>query len=172
MSTGFAVACVVDTAPRMLLREENRTRLDEVRDIASDLFEKLPSDSKIAIVDTGEGRASFSATAVVAANRIERLTAGTSSVNLATAMNDAVRLLESSDIGRKELYVFTDLSHGGWEQPVQPDWDTLHPSINLVFIDVSATHPQDFFFWAKQSEARSALIFLALLTFGPKHWRP
>ena len=139
-----AVACVVDTAPRMLLREENRTRLDKVRDIASNLFEKLPPDSKIAIVDTGEGRASFSATAVVAANRIERLTAGTSSVNLATAMNDAVRLLESSDIGRKELYVFTDLSHGGWEQPVQPDWDTLHPSINLVFIDVSATHPQDF----------------------------
>jgi len=139
-----AVACVVDTAPRMLLREENRTRLDDVRDIASNLFEKLPPDSKIAIGDTGGGGASFSASAVVAANRIERLTAGASSVNLATAMDDAVRLLESSDIGRKELYVFTDLSHGGWEQPVQRDWDTLHPNVNLVFIDVSATHPQDF----------------------------
>ncbi|HBU38006.1 MAG TPA: hypothetical protein DEB70_09395 [Planctomycetaceae bacterium] len=139
-----AVACVVDTAPRMLLRQENRTRLDEVRDIASNLFEKLPPESKIAIVDTGNGEASFSASAVVAANRIERLTAGASSVNVATAMNDAVRLLESSDIERKELYVFTDLSHGGWEQPVESDWDTLHPSVNLVFIDVSATHPQDF----------------------------
>ena len=139
-----AVACVVDTAPRMLLRQENRTRLDEVQDIASKLFEKLPPESKIAIVDTGDGGVSFSPSAVVAANRIERLTAGASSVNLATAMNDAVRLLESSDIGRRELYVFTDLSHGGWEQPVQADWDTLHPSVNLVFIDVSATHPQDF----------------------------
>ena len=139
-----AVACVVDTAPRMLLRQENRTRIDEVQDIASKLFEKLPPESKIAIVDTGDGGASFSPSAVVAANRIERLTAGASSVNLATAMNDAVRLLESSDIGRRELYVFTDLSHGGWEQPVQADWDTLHPSVNLVFIDVSATHPQDF----------------------------
>ena len=139
-----AVACVVDTAPRMLLRQENRTRIDEVQDIASKLFEKLPPESKIAIVDTGDGGASFSPSAVVAANRIERLRAGASSVNLATAMNDAVRLLESSDIGRRELYVFTDLSHGGWEQPVQADWDTLHPSVNLVFIDVSATHPQDF----------------------------
>ena len=139
-----AVACVVDTAPRMLLRQENRTRLDEVQDIASKLFEKLPPESKIAIVDTGDGGVRFSPSAVVAANRIERLTAGASSVNLATAMNDAVRLLESSDIGRRELYVFTDLSHGGWEQPVQADWDTLHPSVNLVFIDVSATHPQDF----------------------------
>ena len=139
-----AVACVVDTAPRMLLRQENRTRIDEVQDIASKLFEKLPPESKIAIVDTGDGGVSFSPSAVVAANRIERLRAGASSVNLATAMNDAVRLLESSDIGRRELYVFTDLSHGGWEQPVQADWDTLHPSVNLVFIDVSATHPQDF----------------------------
>ena len=128
-----AVACVVDTAPRMLLRQENRTRLDEVRDIASNLFEKLPSESKIAIVDTGDGEASFSASAVVAANRIERLTAGASSVNMATAMNDAVRLLESSDIERKELYVFTDLSHGGWEQPVESDWDTLHPSVQSCF---------------------------------------
>ena len=50
-----AVACVVDTAPRMLLRQENRTRLDEVQDIASKLFEKLPPESKIAIVDTGDG---------------------------------------------------------------------------------------------------------------------
>ena len=139
-----AVACVVDTAPRMLLRQENRTRIDEVQDIASKLFEKLPPESKIAIVDTGDGGVRFSPSAVIAANRIERLTAGASSVNLATAMNDAVRLLESSDIGRRELYVFTDLSHGGWEQPVQADWDTLHPSVNLVFIDVSATHPQDF----------------------------
>ena len=139
-----AVACVVDTAPRMLLRQENRTRIDEVQDIASKLFEKLPPESKIAIVDTGDGGVSFSPSTVAAANRIERLTAGASSVNLATAMNDAVRLLESSDIGRRELYVFTDLSHGGWEQPVEADWDTLHPSVNLVFIDVSATHPQDF----------------------------
>ena len=139
-----AVACVVDTAPRMLLRQENRTRIDEVQDIASKLFEKLPPESKIAIVDTGDGGVSFSPSTVAAANRIERLTAGASSVNLATAMNDAVRLLESSDIGRRELYVFTDLSHGGWEQPVQADWDTLHPSVNLVFIDVSAKHPQDF----------------------------
>ena len=139
-----AVACVVDTAPRMLLRQENRTRLDEVRDIASNIFENLPPESKIAIVDTGDGGANFSASAAVAANRIERLTAGASSVNVATAMNDAVRLLESSDIERRELYVFTDLSHGGWEQPVKSDWDALHPSVNLVFIDVSATHPQDF----------------------------
>ena len=107
-------------------------------------LKKLPPESKIAIVDTGDGGASFSASAAVAANRIERLTAGASSVNVATAMNDAVRLLESSDIERKELYVFTDLSHGGWEQPVESDWDALYPSVNLVFIDVSATHPQDF----------------------------
>ncbi|MEY3032341.1 MAG: hypothetical protein RLZZ622_816, partial [Planctomycetota bacterium] len=29
-----AVACVIDTAPRMLLRQGNRTRLDQVRELA------------------------------------------------------------------------------------------------------------------------------------------
>jgi hypothetical protein len=96
-------------------------------------LKKLPPESKIAIVDTGDGGASFSASAAVAANRIERLTAGASSVNVATAMNDAVRLLESSDIERKELYVFTDLSHGGWEQPVESDWDCTSSECQSCF---------------------------------------
>ena len=139
-----AVACVVDTSPRMLLRQENRTRLDEVRDIAVNLFEELPPESKVAIIDTGGGSARFSASVSVATNRVERLSVGASSVSLVTAMGDAAGLLESSEIQRKELYVFTDFSHGGWEQSVKADWDTLYPNISLVFIDVSATHPQDF----------------------------
>ncbi|MBT6054900.1 MAG: VWA domain-containing protein [Planctomycetaceae bacterium] len=139
-----AVVCVVDTSPRMLLRQENRTRIDEVRDIAMSLLEELPPESKVAIVDTNDGGVHFSASVSVATNRVERLSVGASSVSLVTAMGDAARLLESSEMERKELYVFTDLSHGGWEQPVKADWDTLHPNISLIFIDVSATYPQDF----------------------------
>ena len=153
-----AVACVVDTAPRMLLRQGNRTRIDKVQDVASNLFDKLPPESKIAIVDTGDGGATFSASAVAAENRIKRMATGASSVNVAVAMNDAARLLESSDIERKELYVFTDLSHGGWEQPVQPNWDALHPDINLVFVDVSATHPQDFILDSLQLSAERLTV--------------
>ena len=138
------MVCVVDTSPRMLLRQENRTRIDEVRDIALSLFEELPPESKVAIVDTSEGGVHFSASVSVATNRVERLSVSASSMSLVTAMGDAARLLESSEMERKELYIFTDLSHGGWEQSVKADWDTLHPNISLIFIDVSATHPQDF----------------------------
>ena len=73
-----AVVCVVDTSPRMLLRQENRTRIDEVRDIALSLFEELPPESKVAIVDTSEGGVHFSASVSVATNRVERLSVSAS----------------------------------------------------------------------------------------------
>ncbi len=139
-----AVACVVDTAPRMLLRQGNRTRLDQVRELADALFAKLPRGSSIAVVDTSGGGVAFTPSLAAAADRIRRLVAAPAAVGLPTAISDAARLLKSSPLARRELYVFTDLSEGAWEQPVPVDWDEAHPGISLLFIDVAATAPQNF----------------------------
>ena len=48
-----AAAFVFDTAPRMLLREANRTRLQQAVAMAKVLFGKLPAGSKVAVFDTG-----------------------------------------------------------------------------------------------------------------------
>ena len=139
-----AVACVVDTAPRMLLRQGNRTRLDEVRDLATALFAKLPWGSSIAVVDTSGGGVAFAPSRAAATDRLRRLDAEAPTVTLPTAIADAARLLESSPLARRELYVFTDLSRGAWEQSLARDWDVAHPDLSLLFIDVSATAPQNF----------------------------
>ena len=139
-----AVACVIDTAPRMLLREGNQTRLDVVSELATDLFAKLPRESMIAVVDTAGSGAAFSPSRAAASSRIERLTAASSVGGLPVALADAARLLESAPLPHRELYVFTDLSRGGWERPIPPDWDELHPGISLFFVDVAAKTPQNF----------------------------
>jgi hypothetical protein len=139
-----AVACVIDTAPRMLLREGNRTRLDVVSELAADLFAELPRESQIAVLDTNGSGAAFSPSRAAASSRIDRLTTASAVGGLPTAMADAARLLESALLPQRELYVFTDLSRGGWEQPIPPDWEGLHPSISLFFVDVSAKNPQNF----------------------------
>ena len=139
-----AVACVIDTAPRMQLREGNQTRLDVVSELAADLFAKLPRESMIAVVDTAGSGAAFSPSRAAARSRIDRLTAMSPVEGLPAAMADAARLLESSPLPHREVYVFTDLSRGGWERPIPPNWDDLHPSVNVFFIDVSAKNPQNF----------------------------
>jgi Aerotolerance regulator N-terminal len=54
-----AAAFVFDTAPRMLLREGNRTRLEQAATMAKVMFGKLPQGSVVAVLDTGGGPAGF-----------------------------------------------------------------------------------------------------------------
>ncbi|NBW96195.1 MAG: hypothetical protein EBR28_05595 [Planctomycetia bacterium] len=62
-----AAVLVFDTAPRMLLREGNRSRLDEAAEMARVLFAKLPPTSTVAVLDTSGGAATFSPTLAAAA---------------------------------------------------------------------------------------------------------
>ncbi|MFM8985657.1 MAG: BatA domain-containing protein [Planctomycetia bacterium] len=84
---------VFDTAPRMMLREANRTRLDQAKAMAKVLFGKLPPSSQVAVLDTAGGPAAFSPTEAAAVARMEKLTAATPAVALPAVIADAVRLL-------------------------------------------------------------------------------
>jgi hypothetical protein len=56
---------------------------------------------------------------------------------------EARRLLAGSELARKELYVFTDCSHGAWDNVAsQPEPAAGEPPV--LFIDVSAAHPRNF----------------------------
>ena len=110
-----AAALVFDTAPRMTLREGNKTRLQQAAEMARVLLGKLPAGSQVAVLDTGGGPAAFSPTPAAAAVRIDRLEAATPAVSLPGAIAAAKRLLETAELERRELYVFSDCSRGAWE---------------------------------------------------------
>ena len=56
---------------------------------------------------------------------------------------EARRLLAGSELARKELYVFTDCSHGAWDNAApQPEPAVGEPPV--LFIDVSAARPRNF----------------------------
>jgi len=139
-----AAAFIFDTAPRMLLREGNRTRLEQSAAMARTLFDKLPAGSKVAVLDTAGGQAAFSPSVAAAAARIDRLDAGTPAASLAQAIAGGVRLLSGSELLRREIYVFTDCSHGGWDDAGALDLATSHPDVSLLVVDVGAAEPRNF----------------------------
>ena len=110
-----AAALVFDTAPRMTLREGNKTRLQQAAELARVLLGKLPAGSEVAVFDTAGGPAAFAPTLAAAEVRIDRLEAATPSVSLPAAIAAARRLLEKAELERRELYVFSDCSRGAWE---------------------------------------------------------
>jgi hypothetical protein len=139
-----AAVFVFDTAPRMMLREANRTRLAQAKAMAKVLFGKLPAGSKVAVLDTAGGPSAFSPTEAAAAARMEKLAAATPAVSLSAAIADGLRLLGSAELKRRELYVFTDCSRGAWENAAPPEPGKPPDGPATLFIDVGATAPQNF----------------------------
>ena len=139
-----AAAFVFDTAPRMLLREGNRTRLEQAAAMAKALFGKLPPGSDVAVLDTRGGPAAFSPALAAAAARVDRLAAATPQQSLPAAMAAAGRLLEQSTKQRRELYVFTDGSHGAWDGSQAADLAAAWPDTSLLVVDVGATRVENF----------------------------
>ena len=139
-----AAVFIFDTAPRMLLREANRTRLDQAAAMAKVLFGKLPPTSKVAVIDTAGGTPAFAPTLAAAATRVERLAGATPTTTLAAAMGEGFKLLESSDLTRRELYVFTDCSRGAWEGTPPLDVATAHPNTSVLYVDVGAKAAENF----------------------------
>lgn len=140
-----AAALVFDTAPRMTLREGNRTRLEQAVGLARGLLEKLPAESRIAILDTAGTAAAFDPTRAATEVRLDRLEAATPVVSLPAAIVEARRLLETAELQRRELYVFTDCSQGAWEGAAAPTAEATEAETgpSVLYIDVSATAPRN-----------------------------
>lgn len=139
-----AAVFVFDTAPRMDLREANRTRLEQAAAMARTLFAKLPPESKVAVLDTAGGLAAFSPTIAAASVRIDRLATATPALALSEAIVEGLRLLDTAELARHEIYVFTDCSRGAAEGPPVPDVAASHPETSLLWVDVGAKAPQNF----------------------------
>ena len=137
-----AAALVFDTAPRMTLRAGNRTRLEQAVALARGLLDKLPAASRIAVLDTSATPAAFDPTRAATEVRLDRLDAATPVRSLPAAIAEARRLLETAELERRELYVFTDCSHGAWDDaPSGEADDGKGPSV--LYVDVAAESPRN-----------------------------
>jgi hypothetical protein len=139
-----AAAFVFDTAPRMMLREANQTRLARATALARVLLAKLPAESSIAIIDTAGGPAAFAPAPAAVEARLGRLAAATPQQSLPAAATAALRLLRESPLTRRELYVFTDGSYGAWSGGGLAELEAGHPDTSVLVIDVAAERPQNF----------------------------
>jgi hypothetical protein len=140
-----AAAFVFDTAPRMMLREGNQTRLERAKAMAKVLFSKLPSGSQVAVFDTAGTPAAFTQAAAAEA-RIDRLSSASPDGSLPAAIAAARRLLDRAELERREIYVFTDCSQGAWGQAVARDTEDPAADVgpSTLYCDVSSLTPRNF----------------------------
>jgi hypothetical protein len=141
-----AAALVFDTSPRMMYRDQNKTRLQAAQEVAQWLLKELPADSQIAVLESQLTTAVFQVDLGSARDRIERLEPTALPTPLTKVLGEAAELLKTSELENKEIYIFSDLSQPSWQgQPgeVAAALATLD-NIGVHLIDVGIDAPRNF----------------------------
>jgi len=164
-----AAVLVFDASPRMEYRHQNKTRLEAAQEIGQWLLAQLPAQSELAVLDTralpGEpysedfpesDSAGLDATLTpgvlhddrgLAKQQIERLTSVANSQPLVDALKRALQLAAGSDLSRKEIYVFTDLSQVAWPTDSAAALRSAlgdASGADIYLIDVGVAEPSNF----------------------------
>jgi len=144
-----AVALVFDTSARMEYRHNNETRLQAAQKLVGDwLLAQLPRNSEIAVLDTQRGPGAFQVDRRAAKERVERLASVANSQPLTGVLDEALRLVGQSDLARKEVYVFTDLTRAAWPSDAPAFHDRITQTelqgAAIYVIDVGVEKPTNF----------------------------
>jgi hypothetical protein len=141
-----AAALVFDTSPRMQYRLKNQTRLQVAQEIAGRVLTQLPRESDVAVIDSRTATAAFSIDAAIAQRRIEGLAVTAAAEPLSDMCSEALRLVDQSTKGRKEIYVFTDLGRAAWSEESTVRLKNKlaeNKDVALYVIDVGVDDPQN-----------------------------
>ncbi|MBA61555.1 MAG: hypothetical protein CMJ76_04240 [Planctomycetaceae bacterium] len=137
-----SAALVFDNSPRMSYQQQGKTRLQEAVEMADWLVSQLPESSEIAVLDRNARQVVFNTDLNSTMNAIEQLQIEHLPVSLQNSLRSAMELLSTSELPRRELYLFTDLSEMAWESIDQSLQATLEKhQIELFLIDVGVEKP-------------------------------
>lgn len=140
-----AAALVFDTSPRMGLRHQSQTRLDEARRTARELLKQLPADSEVAIVDAAT-TGTLSIDLGAAANIVDSLRLAGSEYPLSDLVLRGIELVSDAQDKRKEVYVLTELSKTVWQETA---FSTVRArltgdeELSLFILDVGVEEPRN-----------------------------
>jgi hypothetical protein len=142
-----AAAIIVDTAPHMQYRQENRTRLEVAQETADWLLQQLPADSEVAVIESSSPQSAFAVDLAAAAKSIKRLQTGPLARPLPEVLERAQALLKQSEKTRREIYVLTDLTSSAWKtdqtQNWAERWTASAPETTVYVVDVGVDEPKN-----------------------------
>ena len=109
-----AAVLVIDNSLSMQYRQQGRTALEAAKAMALDVLGEYPTGSQVAVLDTAQATGMLSLDVARAKQRIEQM--GVSAINnpCNDALAEGIRLCRKSDLERREVYVFTDMSARSW----------------------------------------------------------
>lgn len=142
-----AAVMVFDSSPRMRYRQENLTRLEQAQEMATWVIERLPAESRIAVLDSRAITPVFSIDLAAARKTVQRAKSTGAPQSLDRLLETALELLRDNSLKRKEVYVYTDLTAAAWElgdpERLRRQFEES-ADVALYLIDVGVEAPRNF----------------------------
>lgn len=110
-----AVAILVDNGPTAAYETPSGgRRIATAREMATWLISRYRSDSRLAVLDRSARPAAFAMDAAAVQRRISQIEPLQTTRPLVERIEAAVRLLRTSELPRRALFIVTDLTESGW----------------------------------------------------------
>ena len=140
-----AAVLVIDSSQRMGYQHENLSRLEQAQQTANWLIQQLPADSEVAVLGSSGRQQVFAIDLAAARETVERIQLTSVGRRLADVVRDGIDLLETSGIPRKEIYIFSDMTQGAWQESSQlKKVLEQHGDVLVYLVDEGATEPVNF----------------------------
>ena len=139
-----AAVVIINTSPTMEYKFSNQSRLDVAKELVAELIQKLPSESKIAILTQPTGQ--FALDRSSALRQLERIEIQYQSVDLPQMIQRGVQLVRGDELERREVYVVTDMTRNSWDRADQAGLKELFaakPAVLLQIMDVGVESLQN-----------------------------
>ncbi|MFG0287760.1 MAG: BatA domain-containing protein [Rhodopirellula sp. JB044] len=94
------------------------TRLSTAKSHAREIIDRLPSGSRVAIIDRSTSPAGFSLDLAAARSRIAQLKPIASPMSITDRTRSAIELVRTSDLGERHVVVISDMARPTWENDI------------------------------------------------------
>jgi|GEM_PF-786538 len=141
-----AAIVLIDNSPTMEYRFENETRFSKAKDIAAWLISQLSIESQVCVTATDNDTPFFSVDTAAASKRLSKLDIVYQSATIPETLSRALPLIEKSELERKEVYIFTDLTRKSWSsQRADAALKRLAEGddVSVFVVDVSVKAPRN-----------------------------
>lgn len=115
----IAAVIVFDNSVRMDYRINNKTRLEEAKEYSLRILSQLPRDSQIAILNSTSELDSFQIDFLAAKEKINQMTPVAQGRSILESVLEAVQLLQTSTLTRREMFILTDRSDVSWTNSIK-----------------------------------------------------
>jgi hypothetical protein len=118
-STPTALGLVIDTSLSMKYRDKDKMRLDEAKERAREIIDRLPESSQVFVVDSALPGVPVGLPPAAARKIVDALTIHPVNRPLNAAMGQVYTAVSESELPLHIVYVLTDLARSSWD-PEKP----------------------------------------------------